>query len=293
MTDVRRDAHDQARAPRLHTAARRALTGRRREMWVAVGAGLLGASLAAAAGSMTWLTARILIIEGVAPVTVRLSGGTVQPGSAVLAAAALAAGAGVVATRRWGRLVPGLALLGVGLWVAVGAVSVLADPRGTAADSETVRQAGTLHVVILSVDAGVAPAVAAAGGVLMAVAGLLVLVRGWRWGSLGQRYQLPATASPSTGVPAAGAARADGRSGSTGGTGSAGAPAGREPVAAAGTERSDANAGTGAEDAGGGPTRRARAGAFARGTTGVAGVAGGDTDTWRAIEDGEDPTQEP
>ena len=91
-------------------------------MWAAVLAGLLGASLAAAAGSMTWLTVRISIIEGVAPVTVKLSGSAVQPGSAVLAAAALAAGAGVVATRRWGRLIPGLALLAVGLWVAVGAV---------------------------------------------------------------------------------------------------------------------------------------------------------------------------
>ena len=224
MTDVP-DVYpqDQGRAPRLRTSARRVMTGRRREMWAAVLAGLLGASLAAAAGSMTWLTARISIIEGVAPVTVRLSGGAVQPGSAVLAAAALAAGAGVLATRRWGRLFPGLALLAVGLWVAVGAVSVLADPHGTAAASETVRQAGTSHLVILAVDAGAAPALAVAGGALMAVAGLLVLVRGWRWGALGERYQLPATGLPATG------ATGRGTGGQAGGAGRAEAPASQEP----------------------------------------------------------------
>ena len=258
-------------------------------MWAAVVAGLLGASLAAAAGSMTWLTARISIIEGVAPVTVRLSGGAVQPGSAVLAAAALAAGAGVVATRRWGRLFPGLALLAVGLWVAVGAVSVLADPHGTAAESETVRQAGTSHLVILAVDAGAAPALAAAGGVLMAVAGLLVLVRGWRWGALGERYQLPATGFLRRERLSRGQLRR-GRCERV-----------SRPAARAGPKRRRARNAWGPVQpgqggrhrsrrrrlAGGERTRKARSGVGARGPAGV------DTDAWRAIEEGEDPTQEP
>ena len=258
MTDAR-DVYpqDRAEAPRLRTAAR-TIRGRP-EMWAAVVAGLLGASLAAAAGSMTWLTVRISIIEGVAPVTVVLSGGAVQPGSAVLAGAALAAGAGVVATRRWGRLIPGLALVAVGLWVLVGAVSVLADPRGTAASAQAVRQAGTGRVVIVAVDSSVAPALAVAGGLLMAAAGLLVLARGWQWGALGERYQLPAADTART----AGHAAAAG----------SGAPA---PPAIGGDAAGAADGATGA--------------AGARGTAGVAAVS---PDAWRAIEDGEDPTQEP
>ena len=168
---------------------------------------------------------------------------------------------------------------------------MLADPHGTAADSEAVRQAGTLHVVILAVDTGAAPALAAAGGVWMAVAGLLVLVRGWRWGALGERYQLPATGLPATGAPEPGATETGAvRTREPAGVaGRAEAPAGQERVGAgatrgreAGTEADGAGAGSGGER-----TPKARSGVGARGPAGV------DTDAWRAIEEGEDPTQEP
>jgi uncharacterized membrane protein (TIGR02234 family) len=270
MTDAR-DLRRPERVAKPRRAKRTTRLGGRPELWVAVVAGVLGASLAAAAGSMTWLTVRISIIEGVAPVTVVLSGSAVQPGSAVLAAAALAAGAGVVATRRWGRLLPGLALLAVGLWVAVGALSVLADPPGTAADAEAVRQAGTQRLVILAVETNAAPVLAVVGGLLMAAAGLLVVVRGWRWGALGERYQLPP----------AGTARPAGRA--------AADPVPADPVPA---EVGDAGGsdGTGASPEGDGASGAGgvHAGAGAR----PAKVAAVGPDAWRAIEEGEDPTEE-
>jgi hypothetical protein len=106
----------------------------------------------------------------------------------------LVAVAGVVAiaaTRRWGRVPVGLALAACGVAVVVLCLGMLGDvhslssrtfgpPRGLP-DGLVVRDRATAW-----------PYVTIGAGVVLALSGLLVAVRGPRWAGLGARYDVPA-----------------------------------------------------------------------------------------------------
>ena len=148
---------------------------------------LLGAFLVLVAAGRTWLSG----VEALpAPLPARDVALTAADLGLALQALGLVGLAGVpalAATRRTGRVVVGVLLLLAGVLVVVRAAGVLLDPDA-AADAASTDPAG------LSLTAW--PAVAGAGGLLLAGAGLLVAVRGRRWAALGRRYEAPGSPVP-------------------------------------------------------------------------------------------------
>lgn len=156
------------------------MTGRR-ELLVAVVLDLAGALLVVLAASRPWIT---YVVPAAAPLPSR-SGSL--PGSAVtsvqpFAFVGLAGVAALVATRSWGRLVVGALVALAGVAVVVFAVRALAEPQPAAA----------AHGVFApELQTTLWPVVAVAGGLLLVLAGLLVVVRGRRWASMSSRYDAP------------------------------------------------------------------------------------------------------
>lgn len=167
------------------------MTGRR-ELLVALLGCLAGAGLVLLAARQVWVVARPADPESLAR-PVRYAGGQVSAPSAALGLVGLAGAAAVLAARgRWRAVVGGLvaaagvAIAGLGVaatspgWLAsaVRAVSVSTDPRW--------------------------PLVSAAGGVVLAAAGGLTLLRGRSWPALGSRYDAPGTGAdrPASAGPA-------------------------------------------------------------------------------------------
>ena len=117
------------------------------------------------------------------------------PGSAFvgsLAAWGLLALAGVVAvpaTRRWGRVPVGGALVAAGATVAALTAAALRDAEARALAHEPLRR-----VTVPAGDVGLTawPYVALAAGLLLAATGVLVALRGPRWAALSARYDVPA-----------------------------------------------------------------------------------------------------
>lgn len=147
----------------------------RRELRLALALCLLGSGLVLWAVGQTW------VVE-LDPADLTISGAqTSTPGSDLATAArplsvvGLAGVLAVAATRRWGRLLVGLVLLGAGTGAALDVVDVL---RG-----------GDLPLT----SAGWAW-LALAGCVLLVLGGLLVAVRGHRWSGLSASYEPPGAA---------------------------------------------------------------------------------------------------
>jgi len=119
---------------------------------------------------------------------------------AALGLVGLAGTAALVAARRWGRVAVGLVLALAGVAVAVRAAQIGA---GLAA---AVQRAGVLDdeqgapLRIAAAPATIWPGVCAVGGLLLALAGLLAVLRGPRWASLGRKYEAPGRA-PSASPP--------------------------------------------------------------------------------------------
>jgi hypothetical protein len=88
-----------------------------------------------------------------------------EPGLRPLALVGLAATLALLATRRWGRVVVGVAVAGCGA-----AINALALPHGP----------------------GTWPLLAALGGLLLLAAGALTTARGHHWAGLSAAYRTPA-----------------------------------------------------------------------------------------------------
>ncbi|HET7899980.1 MAG TPA: Trp biosynthesis-associated membrane protein [Candidatus Nanopelagicales bacterium] len=153
---------------------------------VAVGAGLLLLGF-----GRTWVTATSAQ-PGLPRVVVALSGLDLVPLGGALPLVALAGVAGLVATRGlWRRVVGALLLVAgaAGALLAVRAGLTLSDPAGEGATVD--RLVGEkLGITVTGV-----PVVttswwlpAALGGLLVAVGGLLALLHGGRWSTMGRRY---------------------------------------------------------------------------------------------------------
>jgi uncharacterized membrane protein (TIGR02234 family) len=173
---------------------------RRPELPVAVLGCLLGAATILFAAGATWVRLRVTAIgdgTGVAAaLPVRLSGGAVAPAVTGLGLVGLAGVVAIAATRRSGRIVVGILVLGAGLAVSVVAARVGFSPAAAARGTTQVHQlapAGT--ATFRDVAPTAAPWVACVGGVLLAAAGLLVAARGRRWSQLSARHDAP-TARP-------------------------------------------------------------------------------------------------
>lgn len=148
----------------------------------AAGAGLLLLSM-----GRTWVDA---VVTMPAPLPARqqgLTGTELVPLGTAVGWAGLAAIAGVLATRGAGRFAVGVFLLVAG----IAAVAVV--PGGVSRESVAQAAGGATGVPEAAVQTTLAPwwAGAVAGGVLLALAGLFVCVRGRAWPGMSSRYDRP------------------------------------------------------------------------------------------------------
>lgn len=153
----------------------------RREMLAVVLGCLAGAALLLVAGGRTWASVtRPAPFHGVVEVT----GHQLTAATTAVGLLGLAAVAGLVATRSWGRLAAGAVL------VAAGAAAAVAS--ATAAGPESARAAADLPGAAVAVGTTGWQWAAVLGGVLLALAGTATALRGRRWPAMGARYDAPA-----------------------------------------------------------------------------------------------------
>ena len=158
----------------------------RRELGVAVLLCLLGAFVVLVAATNAWGTVEVLPSALAPGRTVEVPGNQVAPGVRALGIVGLAGVVALAATRGRGRTLVGLLLLGVGAGVV--AATLAADPA-----PELLREAAVGGGQVSDVLGSTGwPPLAVVGGVLLALAGLLVTARGRTWSALSDKYRPPA-----------------------------------------------------------------------------------------------------
>ncbi|MFV0136567.1 TIGR02234 family membrane protein [Streptomyces sp. HMX87] len=183
--------HPRSEAPRPARAGRRSLA-------LALLSGALGAAVALLATRRQWAQGTATVAGGDFPLTARGSDVTGVP--AALAIVGLAALVAVFAVRRAGRLaVAGLlALCGAGTVVA----ALRGASDGSALDEQAARAAGDTSATVDVLSHTAWPYVAAVGGALILLAGLLALRYGRLWPAMSGRYERGGAARPRRAAPA-------------------------------------------------------------------------------------------
>ncbi|RBQ20377.1 MFS transporter [Spongiactinospora rosea] len=164
----------------------------RRGLAIWVVACALGAGLTLFAAGRDWAKVTMGGVAGGPASTVPVSGGTLVPVLTPLALAAAASAVAVLATRGLWRRVVGAVLALCGVGAAVAAATGVSAASGPAAAEAAARQSA----LALSGQAAAQavwpwPAVALAGGVVLALTGLVACVRGGRWAAMSARYDRP------------------------------------------------------------------------------------------------------
>lgn len=170
---------------------------RRALVLLAVGAGLLFLGYA-----QVWASA-VVAEPGLPSLTVELKGREIQSAASASAILALAGIAGLIATRRVGRAVTGVLLVLEGLIALVGALLFGFAVGGR---DDVLRLVSDKAGVDVQAAVSVRPwwLVAALGGLLLIVVGVLAALRGGTWPVLGKRYERSdAEAVPRTAAGAA------------------------------------------------------------------------------------------
>ena len=159
----------------------------------------------------TWASAAVGG-SGLPTVQASLSGSDINPAGTAVAVLALAGVAGLLATRRLGRILIGVLLVVAGLVSAVTAAQFGVGRASTMTAADSLTAVVTEHVGVEAVGGTVAVTawwlVAVVGGVLIAAAGVLAVVRSGSWPQLGRRYERAAAVSgdvSAAGVPGTGA----------------------------------------------------------------------------------------
>ncbi|MCW2615344.1 MAG: Trp biosynthesis associated, transrane protein Oprn/Chp, partial [Frankiales bacterium] len=148
------------------------VTSSRRELTVAVLLCLLGAALVLVAAGSPWSRVEVAATGLAGARTVEVTGNEVVPGVRALGLVGLAGVVALAATRRTGRTLVGLVLVVVGVGAVAAVVGADTAPALLAKAAEGGGQAGDGR-------SGTGwRAVAVAGGVLLALAGLVVAARG-------------------------------------------------------------------------------------------------------------------
>ncbi|MFJ8196111.1 TIGR02234 family membrane protein [Streptomyces sp. NPDC096152] len=157
----------------------------RRSLAVALLCGALGAAVVLLASRQQWAEGTATVAGGAFPLTVKGSEVTGVP--AALAVVGLAALVAVFAVRRAGRFLVAalLALSGAG----VVAAAVLGATDGSALDDKAAQASGNTAATATALSHTGWPYVAAAGGALLLLAGLLALRHGHRWPAMSGRYE--------------------------------------------------------------------------------------------------------
>ncbi|MFR9795605.1 TIGR02234 family membrane protein [Streptomyces sp. MS06] len=157
----------------------------RRSLALALLCGALGAAVALLATRQQWAEGTASVAGGAFPLTAKGSDVTGVP--AALAIVGLAALVAVFAVRRTGRLLVAglLALSGAGIVAA--ALTGAGD--GTVLDDQAARASGDTSATVADLGHTAWPYVAAAGGALLLLAGLLALRYGRLWPAMSGRYE--------------------------------------------------------------------------------------------------------
>ncbi|SEF64474.1 trp region conserved hypothetical membrane protein [Actinacidiphila yanglinensis] len=168
-----------------------------RALAVALGCGVLGASLVLLAAGKTWARGTAASAGHAMPVHASGSQMTALPGA--LALVGLASLVAIFAVRRIGRYVVAALLTLSGLGAAVTALARRGDHG--ALNSAAATATSLTHATAAHTSTTGWPFVSAAGGLLMLVAGLIALRHGSRWPAMSGRYDRP---TGRTGTPRAG-----------------------------------------------------------------------------------------
>ncbi|WP_033318038.1 TIGR02234 family membrane protein [Streptomyces yerevanensis] len=171
----------------------------RRSLAIALLCGALGAAVALLATRQGWSEGTATVAGGDFPL--KATGSDVTGVPASLAIVGLAALVAVFAVRRAGRfLVAGLlALSGAGTVAA----ALLGASDSSALDDKAAQASGDTAATVDSMSHTAWPYVAAAGGVLLLLAGLLALRYGRLWPAMSGRYERDGTPRPRRPRPAA------------------------------------------------------------------------------------------
>ncbi|MFE2448853.1 TIGR02234 family membrane protein [Stenotrophomonas sp. NPDC087984] len=166
-----------------------AARGRRSSLAIALLAGALGAALVLLATSRKWAEGTASVAQGSLPQSANGDDITGLPGA--LAIVGLAALVAVFAVRRLGRGAVSalLALSGAGIVVS----SALGATDKAALEEKASKVSGLTHSPIHDVAYTPWPWVAAAGGVLLLLAGVLALGYGRHWPAMSGRYERAGT----------------------------------------------------------------------------------------------------
>ncbi|MFD2683401.1 TIGR02234 family membrane protein [Streptomyces phyllanthi] len=169
----------------------------RRSLAVALLCGALGAAVALLASRQRWSAATASVAGGDFPLTAKGSDVTGVP--AALAIVGLAALVAVFAVRRAGRVLVAalLALSGAGTVVA----ALLGASDSSALDEKAAQASGDTSATVGELSHTAWPYVAAAGGALILLAGLIALRYGRRWPAMSGRYERDGTPRPRRAKP--------------------------------------------------------------------------------------------
>ncbi|MGX1562597.1 TIGR02234 family membrane protein [Streptomyces sp. NPDC055506] len=165
---------------------------------VALLCGALGAAVALLATRQSWSEGTATVAGGAFPLTATGSDVTGVP--AALAVVGLAALVAVFAVRRGGRVVVAalLALSGAGTVAA----ALLGASDSSALDEKAAEVSGDTSASVAALSHTAWPYVAAVGGVLLLLAGLLALRYGRLWPAMSGRYERDGTPRPRRKAPA-------------------------------------------------------------------------------------------
>ncbi|GGW84438.1 TIGR02234 family membrane protein [Streptomyces lomondensis] len=185
-------------APHPRSEAAGSARAGRLSLAVALLCGALGAAVALLATRQQWAEGTATVAGGAFPLTANGSDVTGVP--AALAIVGLAALVAVFAVRRAGRVVVALllALSGAGTVAA----ALLGASDSSALDEKAAQASGDTSAAVYSLSHTAWPYVAAVGGVLLLLAGLLALRYGRLWPAMSGRYERGGTPQPRRKAPA-------------------------------------------------------------------------------------------
>ncbi|MER6128971.1 TIGR02234 family membrane protein [Streptomyces sp. NPDC001795] len=169
----------------------------RRSLALALLCGAVGAAVALLSSRQGWSAGTVTVAGGDFPLTAKGSEVTGVP--AALAIVGLAALVAVFAVRRSGRLLVSglLALSGAGTVAA----ALLGATDSSALDEKAAQAAGDTSATAVSLTHTAWPYVAALGGALILLAGLLALRYGRLWPAMSGRYERDGTPRPRKAKP--------------------------------------------------------------------------------------------